>query len=140
MKSTGSAQWSGGLKDGKGTISTKMGALAAVPYNFSMRFEDANGTNPEELIAAAHAACYSMALSMILGEHDMVADDISTKAVVSLEQVDGGFGITKVHLDVTATIPGADADAFQKAAEAAKKGCPVSKVLNAEITMDAKLA
>lgn len=140
MKSTGSAHWSGGLKDGKGTISTKMGALDAVPYNFSMRFEGANGTNPEELIAAAHAACYSMALSMILGEHDMVADDISTKAVVTLDQVEGGFGITKVHLDVTATIPGADEAKFKEAAEAAKKGCPVSKVLNAEITMDAKLA
>ena len=140
MKNTGSAQWSGGLKDGKGTISTKMGALAAVPYNFSMRFEGAKGTNPEELIGAAHAACYSMALSMILGEHDMVADDISTKADVTLDQVDGGFAITKVHLDVTATIPGADAAKFKEAAEAAKKGCPVSKVLNAEITMDAKLA
>jgi lipoyl-dependent peroxiredoxin len=139
MKSTGSAHWSGGLKDGKGTISTKMGALKEVPYNFAMRFEGANGTNPEELIGAAHAACYSMALSMILGDAGMTADSIDTSANVTLEQVDGGFSITKIHLNVEAKIPGADDAKFMEAANAAKAGCPVSRVLNAEISLDAKL-
>lgn len=140
IKKSGSAKWSGGLKDGKGLVSTETGVLSDQPYGFKTRFEGQTGTNPEELIGAAHAACFSMALSKILGEHEMVADEISTKATVSLEQKDGGFSIPKVHLDVTATIPGADADAFMAAAEAAKKGCPVSKLLTAEITMDAKLA
>lgn len=139
MKSMASAHWSGGLKDGKGTISTKMGALRDVPYNFAMRFEGADGTNPEELVGAAHAACYSMALSMVLGQHDMVAEAIDTKATVTLEQVDGGFAVTKVHLDLTAKIPGADEAKFLEAANGAKAGCPISKLLKAEITLDAKL-
>ncbi len=136
----GSAHWSGGLKDGTGTVSTESGTLDAVPYSFAKRFEGAEGTNPEELIGAAHASCFSMALSLVLAEHDLKADSIDTTATVSLEQVEGGFAITKVHLDVTAKIPGATAEAFDKAANGAKAGCPVSKLLNAEITMEARLA
>lgn len=136
----GSAKWSGGLKDGKGEVSTQTGVLSAQPYGFASRFEGQTGTNPEELIGAAHAACYSMALSMILGQHDLTADSIETTATVGLEEVEGGFAITKIHLDVTAAIPGADENAFMTAANAAKKGCPVSKVLaGADITMDARL-
>jgi osmotically inducible protein OsmC len=140
MKRSASAAWSGGLKDGKGTVSTDSGVLSAVPYNFSKRFENEKGTNPEELIAAAHAACFSMALSMILGQAGMTAENIATKATVSLDQVEGGFKITASHLETTVKIPNADKAAFQKAVEAAKSGCPVSKLLNATITMDAKLA
>jgi len=140
MKRSASAVWSGGLKDGKGTVSTGSGVLAGVPYNFSKRFENEQGTNPEELIAAAHAACFSMALSMILGDAGMTADSIDTTATVTLEQVGGGFAVTSSHLQTTVTIPNADAAAFQKAVEAAKSGCPISKLLNATITMDAKLA
>jgi len=140
IKKIGSAKWSGGLRDGKGHVSTQSGVLSDQPYGFNTRFEDGTGTNPEELIAAAHAACFSMALSMILGEHDMIADSIATKATVSLEKQDAGFTITKVHLDVTATIPGASSEAFMEAANAAKAGCPVSRLLNADITMDAHLA
>ena len=140
MKRSASAVWSGGLKDGKGTVSTESGVLSGVPYNFSMRFENAKGTNPEELIAAAHAACFSMALSMILGEAGMTAENIATKATVSLDQTEGGFTVTSSHLQTTVKIPNADRAAFQKAVEAAKSGCPISKLLNATITMDAKLA
>jgi lipoyl-dependent peroxiredoxin len=139
MKRKGSAVWKGGLKDGKGTVSTQSGAIKEMQYSFGARFESGAGTNPEELIGAAHAGCFSMALSMILGEAGMKADSIATTATVSLEQKDGGFAITAIHLDVVAKIPGADAKAFEKAANAAKAGCPVSKVLNAQITMDAKL-
>ena len=139
IKKKGSAKWSGGLKDGKGYVSTESRVLDLQPYGFNTRFEDGKGTNPEELIAAAHASCFSMALSLILGESDLTADDISTTATVSLEQKDGGFAITKVHLDLTARIPGASEEAFMEAANAAKAGCPVSKLLNAEITLDAKL-
>jgi lipoyl-dependent peroxiredoxin len=139
MKRKGSAVWKGGLKDGKGTVSTQSGAIKEMQYSFGARFESGAGTNPEELIGAAHAGCLSMALSMILGEAGMKADSIATTATVSLEQKDGGFAITAIHLDVVAKIPGADAKAFEKAANAAKAGCPVSKVLNAQITMDAKL-
>lgn len=139
IKNTGSANWKGGLKDGTGTISTKSGALKDLNYGFKKRFEGEPGSNPEELIAAAHASCFSMALSMVLGEAGMTADDISTNATVSLEEKDGGFAVTKSHLDVTAKIPGADADKFQEAAKTAKENCPISKLLNAEITMDAKL-
>jgi len=110
-----------------------------VPYNFAKRFENEKGTNPEELIAAAHAACFSMALSLFLGEAGMTAQSIETKATVSLEQVGGGFSITSSHLQTTVKIPNADKAAFQKAVETAKTGCPVSKLLNATITMDAKL-
>jgi osmotically inducible protein OsmC len=139
MKRSASAVWKGGLKDGTGVVSTETGTLNNVPYNFRMRFENEKGTNPEELIAAAHAACYSMALSMILGDAGMKAESISTKAIVTLEQVGGGFSITSSALETRVKIPNADKAAFQKAAEAAKSGCPVSKLLNAEITLDAAL-
>ena len=139
IRKKGSAKWQGGLKDGKGLISTETGVLNDQPYGFNTRFEGKKGTNPEELIAAAHASCFSMALSMVLGEHDLTADEIRTTATVSLEEKDGGFAITKSHLEMTAKIPGADEETFRKAAEAAKENCPVSKLLNAEITMDAKL-
>lgn len=139
MKRTGSAVWQGGLKDGKGTVSTESGVLSSVPYSFGKRFGDEKGTNPEELIGAAHASCYSMALSAVLGEAGMTADEISTSAAVTVVPADGGFAITAVHLTVKAKIPGASDEDFQKAAAGAKAGCPVSKVLNAEITMDATL-
>ena len=139
IRKKGSAKWQGGLKDGKGLISTETGVLNDQPYGFNTRFEGKKGTNPEELIAAAHASCFSMALSMVLGDHDLTADEIRTTATVSLEEKDGGFAITKSHLEMTAKIPGADEETFRKAAEAAKENCPVSKLLNAEITMDAKL-
>jgi osmotically inducible protein OsmC len=139
MNKVGSARWQGGIKDGKGWISTQSGVLNDAPYGFKARFEEGPGTNPEELIGAAHAGCFSMALSMMLGGAGMTADEIDTKAIVTLDKVDGGFAITAVHLDVQAKIPGADQAAFEKAVNAAKEGCPVSKVLNAKITMDAKL-
>ena len=139
MKRKASAVWQGGLKDGKGTISTDSGVLSNTQYSFSTRFEDGQGTNPEELIAAAHAGCFSMALSGQLGNAGMTAESINTTASVTLEKTDAGFTITKVHLDVTAKIPGADAAAFETAASNAKAGCPVSRLLKAEITMDAKL-
>ena len=139
MKRTASAEWKGGIKDGKGSISTESGVLNNAQYSFSTRFENGRGTNPEELIAAAHAGCFSMALSKQLGDSGMTPESIRTTAAVSLDKVEGGFAITTVHLDVTAKIPGADQAAFQKAAENAKAGCPISKVLNAKITMEAKL-
>jgi osmotically inducible protein OsmC len=134
-----SAEWRGGLKDGKGTVSTESGVLAKSPYSFRTRFENEKGTNPEELIAAAHAGCFSMALSAQLGAAGMTAESIRTTASVTMEKVGDGFSVTASHLDTTAKIPGADRGAFQKAAEAAKSGCPISKLLNAKITMDAKL-
>ena len=139
MKRNASAEWKGGLKDGKGTISTDSGVLSNTQYSFSTRFEDGVGTNPEELIAAAHAGCFSMALSGQLAQAGLTADTIRTTASVSLEKTEGGFAITSVHLDVRARVPGADEAAFATAANNAKAGCPVSKVLKAEITMDAKL-
>ena len=139
MKRKASAEWKGGLQDGKGTISTDSGVLANTPYSFGTRFEDGKGTSPEELIAAAHAGCFSMALSGQLGNAGMTAERIRTTASVALEKTDAGFTITSVHLDVTAKIPGADQNAFETAANNAKAGCPVSRVLNAKITMDAKL-
>lgn len=139
MKKTASAHWQGGIKDGKGTISTQSGVLNQSPYGFNTRFEGAPGTNPEELIGAAHAGCFSMALSKELGEAGMTAESIDTQAEVTLDKVDGGFAITAVHLKLSAKIPGADRDAFEKAVESAKTGCPVSKVLNAEITLEATL-
>lgn len=139
MKRKASAVWNGGLKDGKGKISTDSGVLSDTQYSFSTRFEDGVGTNPEELIAAAHAGCFSMALSGQLGKANLTAESIRTTATVSLDKNDAGFAITKVHLDVTARVPGADEAAFQTAANNAKAGCPVSKVLNAEITMAARL-
>ncbi|MER2509080.1 OsmC family protein [Amaricoccus sp.] len=140
MKRSGSAVWNGEIKSGEGTVSTESGVLSAVPYSFAKRFGDAKGTNPEELIGAAHASCFSMALSGALGAAGMTADEIATTAEVTVVPVEGGFSITAVHLTVRAKIPGADAEAFRKAAEGAKAGCPVSKVLNAAITMDAALA
>jgi osmotically inducible protein OsmC len=139
MNKTASAQWQGGIKDGGGTISTQTGVLKQAPYGFKARFEDGPGTNPEELLGAAHAGCFTMALSLQLGEAGLKAENISTQARVTLDKVEGGFAITAVHLDVSARIPGADAAAFEQAAQAAKQGCPVSKVLNAKITMDARL-
>lgn len=140
IKKTASAVWKGDLKTGTGEISTQSGAFSSQPYGFNTRFEDKAGTNPEELIGAAHAGCFSMALSMILGEANLKADSIETKAEVSLEKGDDGFSITAIHLTTVARIPGADAAAFEEAANKAKAGCPVSKVLNAKITLDAKLA
>ena len=139
MKRKASAVWNGGLKDGKGTISTDSGVLSNTQYSFSTRFEDGVGTNPEELIAAAHAGCFSMALSGQLGKAGLTAESIRTTAAVKLEKVDEAFAITSVHLEVTAKVPGADQQAFETAANNAKAGCPVSKVLNAEITMEARL-
>ncbi|MBA2527620.1 MAG: OsmC family protein [Pyrinomonadaceae bacterium] len=139
MKRNASAVWRGGLKDGKGTISTDSGVLSDTQYSFSTRFEDGIGTNPEELIAAAHAGCFSMALSGQLGQAGLTAESIHTTASVNLEKTDAGFAITSVHLSVKARVPGADSQAFEKAANNAKAGCPVSKALNAEITMEASL-
>lgn len=139
MKRKGSAVWIGGLKDGKGTVSTETGVLKDAQYSFGSRFETGRGTNPEELIGAAHAGCFSMALSGELGKAGMNPESIRTTATVSLEKVGDGFTITAVHLDVTAKIPGAKLDAFQAAANNAKAGCPVSRLLKANISMDAKL-
>jgi osmotically inducible protein OsmC len=139
MKRNASAVWKGGLKDGKGTISSDSGVLADTQYSFSTRFEDGKGTNPEELIAAAHAGCFSMALSAQLGTLGLTPAEIRTSAAVSLDKVGDGFAITAVHLTVKAKIPGADTAQFQTATNNAKAGCPVSKVLNATITMDATL-
>jgi len=136
---SGSAVWSGGLKDGRGAITTGSGALKDQPYGFAMRFEGEPGTNPEELLGAAHAGCFTMALSLILGEAGLTAERMATDAKVVLEQVDDGFAITAVHLTLTAKIPGASDEAFQDLAAAAKANCPVSKLLNAEITLAATL-
>jgi lipoyl-dependent peroxiredoxin len=140
MQRKASAVWQGGIKDGKGTITTASGVLSASPYSFSTRFEGAPGTNPEELIAAAHAGCFSMALSLMLGEAGIKPERIDTEAAVSLEKTEDGFSITKVHLEVNVRAPGADPAKFQAAAAKAKTGCPVSRVLKAAITMNAKLA
>ncbi len=139
MQRTGSAIWKGDLKTGKGHVSTESGALKDNAYGFNTRFEDTPGTNPEELVGAAHASCYAMAMSLGLGEKDLKADEINAKASVTLSEVDGGFAVTKVHLDVTAKIPGISEADFQEVAEATKKNCPISKLLTAEITLDAKL-
>lgn len=139
MKRTASAAWTGGLKDGRGSISTQSGILKDTRYGFTTRFENEPGTNPEELIAAAHAGCFTMALSAQLGEAGMTAESLRTSAEVTLDKVDDGFAITAIHLNLTAKIPGADPKAFQAAADRAKEGCPVSKLLNTKITMDAKL-
>ncbi|MEC8879293.1 MAG: OsmC family protein [Pseudomonadota bacterium] len=139
MNKFASAHWEGDIKKGKGTISTQSGALKEQPYGFNTRFEDEPGTNPEELIGAAHAGCFSMAFSLELGNAGYTADSIETKAKVTLDKDGDGFSITKIHLDMNAKIPGIDDAEFQKIANGAKEGCPVSKVLNAEITLDAKL-
>jgi peroxiredoxin, OsmC subfamily len=139
MKRKASAVWKGGIVDGRGSITTDSGVLSNTQYSFATRFENGAGTNPEELIAAAHAGCFSMALSGILGAAKLTAETINTTATVSIEKQGEGFTITAVHLDVKAKIPGASVEAFNMAAKKAKEGCPVSKVLNATITMDAKL-
>jgi osmotically inducible protein OsmC len=139
MQRKASAVWKGGLKDGKGTISAPGGVLSNTPYSFTTRFENSPGTNPEELIAAAHAACFSMALSAQLGGANLTPESINTSITISMEKLDSGWTITASHIDVVGRVPGSDAATFQKYAEAAEKGCPVSKVLNAKITMNAKL-
>jgi osmotically inducible protein OsmC len=135
-----SAVWNGSLKEGKGTISTDSKVLSNAQYSFSTRFENGIGTNPEELIAAAHAGCFTMALSGQLTSAGIIPESLETTAAVTMEKLEAGFTITKVHLDVTGKIPGADAAAFEKAAQNAKAGCPISRLLKAEITMTAKLA
>jgi osmotically inducible protein OsmC len=139
MKKSGSATWQGGIKDGRGTISTESGALESRPYGFAMRFEGVKGTNPEELIGAAHAGCFTMALSGILEKAGLKAEHMETKADVTLDKVGEGFEITKIHLTLRAKVPGTDDAGFQELAAKAKAGCPVSKVLRAEITMEATL-
>jgi lipoyl-dependent peroxiredoxin len=140
MKTHGSAAWSGGIKDGKSSISsTKSGALQAYPYGFASRFEGKPGSIPEELIGAAHAACFTMALSLILGEAGLTAERMETTAEVTLDKVSDGFAITAVHLTLEAKIPGADDARFQELAAKAKAGCPVSKLLKADITLDASV-
>ncbi len=136
---TGSAAWEGGIRDGKGSISTESGAMNHYPYGFASRFEGKPGTNPEELLGAAHAGCFTMAFSLILGEAKLVAEHMETSAKVTLEQVTGGYAITAVHLSLVAKIPGADQATFERLAGMAKAGCPVSKLLKADITLDAKL-
>ncbi|HBS77338.1 MAG TPA: OsmC family peroxiredoxin [Pseudomonas sp.] len=139
MKKTASAVWQGDLKSGKGTISTESGALKDNPYGFNTRFEGAPGTNPEELIGAAHAGCFSMALSMMLGQAGLTAERINTTAEVTLDKDDKGFSITAIALTLKAKVPGADNEQFQQIANQAKEGCPVSRVLNAQISLDATL-
>jgi osmotically inducible protein OsmC len=139
MKRKASAHWEGGLKDGKGTVSTESGVLKDQQYSFRTRFEDGKGTNPEELLGAAHAGCFSMALSMILGESDLVPDSIDTKAGVELTEIEGGFEISAIHFDVTAVIPGASEEALLEAANTAKMNCPVSAALKPDITMEVHL-
>jgi osmotically inducible protein OsmC len=139
MKRTASATWYGGLKDGKGMVSTESGVLRQTPYSFSTRFEGQPGTNPEELIAAAHAGCFSMALSAELSKAGLTPETIRTSAAVTMDKLDSGWTVTESHLDVSVKIPGADKGKFDAAAGAAKAGCPISRLLNAKITMDAKL-
>lgn len=139
MKRKASAVWQGGLKDGKGTISTESGVLSHTAYSFSTRFESGIGTNPEELIAAAHAGCFSMALSAQMGNAGLAVGEIRTTATLTMDKLDAGWTITAVHLDAAVKSPGTDRAAFERAASEAKAGCPVSRVLNAKITMDARL-
>jgi osmotically inducible protein OsmC len=140
MKRKASARWEGAIQNGRGVISTASGTLSQAQYSFSTRFENGVGTNPEELIAAAHAGCFSMALSGQLGKADLTPESIETTATVTLDKTDAGWTITEIHLDVTASVPGATEEAFNTAADNAKLGCPVSRLLIAKITMDAKLA
>lgn len=139
MKRNASAIWRGGLKEGSGAISTDSGVLSQTQYSFGTRFENGKGTNPEELIAAAHAGCFSMALSAELGKAGITAEKIETAASVSLDKLDTGWTITEIHLEVRAKIPGANGTTFQSAADTAKKNCPISRLLNAKITMTAAL-
>ncbi|MDF0642601.1 MAG: OsmC family protein [Nitrospira sp.] len=139
MKRSASAAWRGDLKAGKGTVSTESGVLSQAQYSFGTRFESGKGTNPEELIAAAHAGCFTMALSAQLSNAGLVPEKLETTATVQFEKLDAGWTVTKIHLDVKGTVPKADATAWEKATTAAKTGCPVSRLLNTTITMDAKL-
>ena len=139
MKRTASAVWNGDLKQGKGTLSAPGGVLNKTPYSFSTRFENSPGTNPEELIAAAHAGCFTMALSAFLGRAGFTPKELSTRADLSLDQVNGNWTITSIHLDLTGSVPGIDAAKFEEIAKDAKANCPVSRVLKAEITLSAKL-
>lgn len=139
MNKTASAHWAGNLKQGKGTISTESGALKDNPYGFNTRFENQPGTNPEELIGAAHAGCFSMAFAMLLGEENFTPDSIDTQATVTLEKQSDGFAVTAVHLKMQARIPGIEQSKFDEIADKAKSGCPISKLLNAKITLDATL-
>lgn len=139
MQRTATAVWNGALKDGKGAISTQSGVLADAPYSFVTRFENQKGTNPEELIAAAHAGCFTMALSAQLGTMNFTPQSLRTTAAVTLEKLEAGWTISKIHLDVTAKVPGISASAFDSAAASAKANCPVSRLLKAEITMEARL-
>lgn len=139
MKRQASAQWKGDLKTGKGTVSTASGVLTTTPYSFSTRFENETGTNPEELIAAAHAGCFTMALSGQLGAANLVAEQLATTATVTMEKLDAGWTVTGIHLEVKGKVPKADSAAWEKATTAAKTGCPISRLLNTTITMDAKL-
>jgi osmotically inducible protein OsmC len=139
-QSKANAVWRGGLKDGKGTVSVESGVLSNTAYTFAQRFEAAKGTNPEELIAAAHVGCFSMALSAELGKANLVPESIETKATLDLDTKDGKATVTKIHLDCVAKVPNASAEAFSKVAQDAKAGCPISRLLNAEITLSARLA
>lgn len=139
MERTASAVWNGSLKEGKGTITTQSGVLSDAPYSFVTRFENGKGTNPEELIAAAHAGCFTMALSAQLGTMNFTPQTLRTAAKLTLEKLDAGWTISKIHLDVSARVPGISASAFESAAASAKANCPVSRLLKAEITMDAHL-
>ncbi len=139
MNRNAKAQWKGDLKTGTGTISADSGVLSNVPYSFKTRFEQGNGTNPEELLAAAHAACFSMALSLMLANEGLKADTLDTTCTISLEKEGEGFAIKRSHLDLKAKIPGASEDAFNRAANNAKEGCPVSKLYDTEITLNAQL-
>jgi osmotically inducible protein OsmC len=139
MQRSAEAQWRGDLKSGAGTISTASGTLSQTPYSFHSRFEQEKGTNPEELLAAAHAGCFTMAVSAQLAQAGLKADSLTTTCKITLDKTDGGFGITESHLELRAKIPGATKEAFEKATEAAKTGCPVSKLYNTKITLDARL-
>jgi osmotically inducible protein OsmC len=139
MERTASAVWNGSLKEGKGTITTQSGVLSDALYSFVTRFENGKGTNPEELIAAAHAGCFTMALSAQLGTMNFTPQSLRTSAKLTLEKLDAGWTISKIHLDVSARVPGISASAFESAAASAKANCPVSRLLKAEITMDAHL-
>ena len=139
MKRKASARWQGDLKTGKGSVSTESGVLANAAYSFTTRFENGKGTNPEELIAAAHAGCFTMALSAELGKASLTPESLSTTATITLDRLDAGWTVTESHLEVAGKVPGASAEAFRKAAEAAETGCPISRLLKARITMDAKL-
>jgi lipoyl-dependent peroxiredoxin len=139
MQRSAEAQWRGDLKSGAGTISTASGTLPQTPYSFHSRFEQGKGTNPEELLAAAHAGCFTMAVSAQLAQAGLKADSLNTTCRITLDKTDGGFGITESHLELKAKIPGATKEAFEKATEAAKSGCPVSKLYNTKITLDARL-